>query len=264
MHYKWTSSSQNSLNGHEANVVTEFVNLLFPKLKVYYIMYCYGITLSMASMCTDIPCLCPIISSSLWISSFHFNTPLVHMHHRSAILASAASNANHVLLGSRMVSLTLLVTVFNIAFGLVLCQSDCSTVQCPRPLCANPVLKPGECCLTCEDSNSYCKFHSCVNFNVSVDGCTMWAPQPCLIYQCDVEQNQPVCAMIDCVPTPTEAECLGYPIVRKLNRCWAECDFGILDDTCQIVEGKKTTNFDQNCPISKTMYVIHRCDQLQV
>ena len=205
---------------------------------------------------------------------------------------------------SRTVLLTLVVAIFNVAFGSVLSQikSDCSTVLCSRPLCANPTLKPGECCPTCEDSN--CKFKGCVNFNVSLDGRTQWAPQPCLICHCDIEQNQPLCAMIDCGPTPTEAECLGYPVVRKPNRCCAECDFGVTDDTCQVVpqvslsggirdeiqvtatrgrqscsnliiphtcdkvafrsgdkkfrcepvEGKKMTNFDQSCPISKATY----------
>ena len=131
---------------------------------------------------------------------------------------------------TRTVLLTLLVAIFNTS---VLSQRDCSVVLCPRPLCTNPTLKSGECCPTCEDSN--CKFKGCVNFNVSVDSRTQWAPQPCLICQCDVEQNQPLCAAIDCGPPPTEAECLGYPVVTKPNKCCAECDFGVPDDTCQLV-----------------------------
>ena len=41
--------------------------------------------------------------------------------------------------------------------------------------------------------------------------------------------------MIDCGPTPTEAECLGYPVVKKPNRCCTECNFGVPDDTCEVV-----------------------------
>ena len=130
----------------------------------------------------------------------------------------------------------LLLAIFSVSLGSLLSHqsADCSTVQCPRPLCANPTFRPGECCPSCEESN--CKFQGCVNFNVSVDGrTTKWAPQPCLICQCDEEKNQPLCAAIGCGPTPTEAECLGYPVVRKPNSCCAECDFGVPDDTCEVV-----------------------------
>ena len=138
------------------------------------------------------------------------------------------------MMDSRTSFFILLVAIFDAALcGSVIFQRDCSTMQCSRPLCANPTFRPGECCPTCDDSN--CKFQGCVNFNVSIDGRTKWAPQPCLICQCDVEQNQPLCAVIDCGPSPTEAECLGYPVVTKPNRCCAECDFGVPDDTCQVV-----------------------------
>ena len=134
---------------------------------------------------------------------------------------------------TKAVFLGLMVTIVATS---ALPQLDCSAVQllqCPRPLCANPTLRPGECCPTCEDSN--CKFEGCVNFNVSVDGQTRWAPDPCRICRCDIERNQPICAVIDCGPTPTQAECLGYPVVTKPNRCCAECDFGVPDDECHLV-----------------------------
>ena len=110
-------------------------------------------------------------------------------------------------------------------------QRDCSQTQCSEPLCANPQLKPGECCSSCEDSN--CIFEGCVNFNVN--GRTKWAPDPCRICQCDEERNEALCAVIDCGPTPTEADCLGFPVVTKPNTCCPQCDFGVPDNTCQPV-----------------------------
>ena len=128
---------------------------------------------------------------------------------------------------TKAVLLSLMVTIM----GTSACpQQDCSMVPCPRPLCANPTLRPGECCPTCENSN--CKFEGCVNFNVG--GQTQWAPDPCSICHCDMETNRAICGAIGCVASTQEA-CRGYPVVTKPNKCCAECDFGVPDDTCQLV-----------------------------
>ena len=107
---------------------------------------------------------------------------------------------------------------------------DCSHVTCPRPLCANPKYKPGDCCATCEDS--LCKFEGCVSF--LTDGQVQWAPSPCSLCQCNKELNQKYFGVTDCYFI-REEDCFGYPVVTKPDECCPRCDFGVPDDTCQVV-----------------------------
>ncbi len=108
---------------------------------------------------------------------------------------------------------------------------DCSAVQCPGPLCANPVVPKGECCGTCENSN--CKFKGCVNF-LPDGGGVRWAETPCFVCQCDVERNQQFCFIIDCL-FPTKEQCFGRPVITRPNECCPTCDFGIPSRRCGLV-----------------------------
>lgn len=101
---------------------------------------------------------------------------------------------------------------------------------CPRPLCANPTTRPGDCCPTCDDSN--CKFKGCVNF--LPDGGVQWAENPCFVCQCDLERNQPICFIIDCF-FPTKEQCFGRPVITRPNECCPTCDFGIPETKCGLV-----------------------------
>ncbi len=107
---------------------------------------------------------------------------------------------------------------------------DCSAVLCPRPLCANPVTPPGECCPNCDDSN--CKFEGCVNFD---DFGPRWQPNPCRICRCDNERNEQFCAIIDCFFPTSEEDCFGYPVVTKPGDCCPSCDFGTPEIGCHVV-----------------------------
>ncbi len=107
---------------------------------------------------------------------------------------------------------------------------DCSLVLCARPLCANPVTPPGECCPSCDDSN--CKFEGCVNFNDEFG--TEWRPNPCKICRCDVENNQQFCGIIDCFFLK-EKDCNGYPVITRPGECCPSCDFGTPEIGCHVV-----------------------------
>ena len=107
---------------------------------------------------------------------------------------------------------------------------DCRAVLCPRPLCANPVTPPGECCPSCENSN--CKFKGCVNF--LPDGVVQWAETPCIFCQCDKDNNQQFCSIIDCFRL-TKEDCFGFPVVTRPNECCPSCDFGVPETTCRVV-----------------------------
>ena len=107
---------------------------------------------------------------------------------------------------------------------------DCSAVLCPRPLCANPETPPGECCPVCDNSN--CLFKGCVNF--LKDGRAQWFETPCIGCECDNENNQKFCFIIDCFRL-TEEDCFGNPVVTRPNDCCPSCDFGTPEKGCSLV-----------------------------
>lgn len=106
----------------------------------------------------------------------------------------------------------------------------CWGKRCPRPLCANPVTPPGQCCPSCENSN--CKFKGCVNFRPG--GGVRWAETPCIVCQCDVARNQKFCFIIDCF-FPTREQCFGRPVITRPNECCPTCDFGVPPRRCGLV-----------------------------
>lgn len=132
-----------------------------------------------------------------------------------------------------MAVLTLLCCLLSLAslpLTHALGKVDCSAVLCPRPLCANPETPPGECCPVCDNSN--CKFKGCVNFLPG--GGVQWAETPCIICQCDIKNNQPICAIIDCFFLTKEL-CFGRPVITRPNECCPTCDFGTPDIGCSLV-----------------------------
>ena len=107
-------------------------------------------------------------------------------------------------------------------------QIDCSRVRCRRPLCANPVTPPGQCCPSCE--NSGCKFEGCVNF--LSDGEPQWQPNPCVF--CSCTDNRTICAAIVCRQLRKE-DCFGFPVVTKQGECCPSCNFSTPDRRCVTV-----------------------------
>ena len=139
---------------------------------------------------------------------------------------------------------------------------DCRLVFCPRALCANPVIPPGECCPSCE--NSGCKFEGCVNF--LGDGTIQWQPSPCFICQCDFERNETVCAILDCFFPPTREDCFGYPVVTRPGDCCPSCDFGIPDKRCKVVPqirslGSRNITVNDGDRTCTKQVVKRRCDK---
>lgn len=126
---------------------------------------------------------------------------------------------------SSLLNSFLLLSAFIVAAQAI----DCSLVRCARPLCANPETPPGACCPSCANSN--CTFEGCVNF--FKEG-PRWRPNPCKFCQCDVKNNQQICAVASCRPL-TEEDCFGYPVVQDPDQCCPTCDFGKPDIGCHVV-----------------------------
>jgi len=118
---------------------------------------------------------------------------------------------------------------------------DCGAVQCPRPLCANPVTPDGECCPSCENSN--CKFQGCVNI---INGEASWKPDPCST--CFCRDNEMLCGIKGCRPLTQEA-CLGFPVIQRPDRCCQSCDFGKPDLGCFAIAGLTASS---NITVSET------------
>ena len=136
---------------------------------------------------------------------------------------------------------------------------DCSLVRCARPLCANPVTPPGQCCPSCENSN--CKFEGCVNF--LPDGGVQWSPTPCLFCICDVERNEKITAIIDCFFL-TKEDCCGFPVVTRDNECCPSCDFGTRERGCFVVPqifGKQNITVSDRSNTCSTQVVKKTCDK---
>ena len=124
--------------------------------------------------------------------------------------------------------LSLLATVIQLANANEN-QPDCSRVTCRRPLCADPVIPPGECCPSCE--NSSCKFEGCVNF--LSDGRVQWQPaDPCIT--CFCINNSTVCLAVGC-RLLREEDCFGFPVVTKPGECCPSCNFSIPARRCAAV-----------------------------
>lgn len=138
-------------------------------------------------------------------------------------------------------------------------QPQCRQVRCRRPLCANPVTPPGECCPSCE--NSGCKFEGCVNFRS--DGRAQWQPDPCSF--CFCSNNRTVCAVVAC-RFLTEDDCFGFPVTTKPDQCCPFCDFGIPEDKCAVVplpfSQRNITVTDSRSSASCSKEVVeHECDK---
>ena len=135
---------------------------------------------------------------------------------------------------------------------------DCSRVRCRRPLCANPVTPPGECCPSCE--NSGCKFEGCVNFRSN--GEPLWQPSPC--FQCSCSDNETICAIIDCFALSKE-DCFGRPVITRPWECCPSCDFGTPDDRCSAVPIPKSFGGLSNITVSNGFrscsreVILHTC-----
>ena len=129
---------------------------------------------------------------------------------------------------------------------------NCKKVRCERPLCANPVTPPGECCPSCE--NSGCVFEGCVQFPKKPWQEVQWKPEPCKTCVC--VNNEPVCGLVAC---PGPEPCFGYPLVKKPWECCTSCDFGIPDNKCGVVPSRKHPF--ETSPACSSHVLLHKCDK---
>lgn len=139
-------------------------------------------------------------------------------------------------------------------------QTDCSRVTCSRALCADPVIPPGECCPSCE--NSSCKFEGCVNF--LSDGRVQWQPDPCVT--CFCVDNSTICGSIGCRPL-REEDCFGFPVVTKPGECCLSCNFSIPARRCaavpQVFSQRNITVTEERNPNSCSRQIVKRtCDKV--
>ena len=140
-------------------------------------------------------------------------------------------------------------------------QPDCSRVRCRRrPLCADPVIPPGQCCPSCE--NSSCRFEGCVNF--LSNGQPQWQPDPCLF--CSCSNNRTICAAIGC-RFLKEEDCFGFPVVTKPGECCPSCNFSIPARKCaavpQVFSQRNITVTEEGRSNSCSRQIVKRtCDKI--
>ena len=153
-----------------------------------------------------------------------------------------------------LLSLLFLSTAASIAID----QDSCA-LNCPRPLCANPVFVEGECCPSCE--NSQCKFRGCVQFLGEPGSETVqWKPDRCTTCMC--EDAQTLCGAMGC--RRPDDFCSGQPQVTSPAECCPTCDYGIPADECAVVPFYNLTyylgvkEYQSRCSV---MLTFHSCDK---
>lgn len=138
---------------------------------------------------------------------------------------------------------------------------DCSRVRCARPLCADPVTPPGQCCPSCDKSD--CKLRGCVN--ILGTGEVRWQPDPCTT--CFCSNGKTVCLAIAC-QSLRPADCFGRPVTTRPWQCCPSCDFGIPDNRCRTIPQSQrnltvtASNQRGPAPTSCSRSVrVHGCDK---
>ena len=130
------------------------------------------------------------------------------------------------------------IITFAVCITLAMAQkSRQSNVICPQPLCADPVIQPGESCPSC--SKSQCMFRGYIQYEPNQK--VTWMPDPCM--RCRCYRGREICAMYGCNGYPETAnQCLNSGPLTKLGYrpyvCCPRCDFGVPEQACLAVPSK--------------------------
>jgi len=140
-------------------------------------------------------------------------------------------------------------------------NGNCGGVNCRKPLCADPVTPPGECCPTCRWS--HCMFKGCVQFEPHNK--VKWWPEQCMSCRCF--GGRKACSMPMCASRETVKDrCLSNNPPTKLGYrpyvCCPRCNYGVPEQACQLVPSsvkKVTDNSNSECVHP---YIDYKCDKV--
>lgn len=139
----------------------------------------------------------------------------------------------------------------------------CSNVNCPTPLCADPITPPGKCCPTC--ALSKCKFEGCVQFHPNSPFAPVrWLPEPCEICHC--QGGKKLCGAIGCSGFIGPDPCFGRPLTPvgpTPSVCCPRCDFGVPETACRAVPFKrKPFSIQHGGSTCSGEVTQHKCDKI--
>ncbi len=127
-------------------------------------------------------------------------------------------------------------------------QSQLNCIQ----MCSDPIgVTYDNPCRKC--AHSKCKFEGCVVHSFTD---LRWKPNDCTTCRC--ENGKRACIRDPCIGL----ECFGYPKRKRPGECCKECDFGSLDDGCNLVPVKWNEVYlrwdtRQTC----NRILVHGCDK---